>query len=183
MRHFVFFIFVAIVSFALFLATYLGAFKEVEVTRQQRPEFVTIAKKFMGPYHKTVSAIEAVEKWAAENKVDCRLSFGQYLDDPKTVEEARLRSLGGCVVQENLEKIPATLPDGFEKRSIVAGEYIVAFFAGSPGIGPLKVYLRVHEYAQEQTLTLDTQVFEIYEILDRNAKSAMTTTYLFPLKP
>jgi DNA gyrase inhibitor GyrI len=48
-----------------------------------------------------------VESWAKEKGIDCKDSFGQYLDNPDIVEEARLKARVGCMVQEKPMDLPA----------------------------------------------------------------------------
>lgn len=163
-----------IITLGVYLAIYLGAFKSVDVSEINRPAMKMIYKDHTGPYHKIVTAIEEVETWAKENDVDCTESFGEYIDDANKVEEARLRSRGGCIVRI----IPKDLPEGIHAREIPPRRYVVATFEGSPGIGPLKVYPKAEEYMKERQLVMDGAVIEIYVI---HSEKSMTTTYLFPL--
>lgn len=187
----VFILFVAL-GFGGFMFYHLGVLKPVQIEQTTRPTMVLLYKEFMGPYHKTVTAIEAVEKWAAENGKDlgitCQLSFGKYIDNPEGMEESRLRSHGGCVLPNDKDlatwqQALATMPAEFKISEEPAGQYVTATFEGSPGIGPLKVYPKVQEYLSEKRLKNQGPVIEIYEIKDREAKREMTTTYLFSIVP
>ncbi|MNJ96674.1 Bacterial transcription activator, effector binding domain [compost metagenome] len=170
--------FFVVVSFCSYLAYYLGAFKGVEVKDEVRGPYTMIYKVHTGPYHKIVSAIGAVEDWAKTQSLDCKLSFGQYFDNPDTQEEARLKSHGGCIVPA----APASIPEEFKVEEIPARRYVTAVFEGSPGIGPMKVYPKANEYMEKHGLKMDGAVIEVYEIHDFAKKNAMTTTYLFPVK-
>lgn len=173
LRSFLIAVVLAVTTLGLYMASYLGAFKGVDISESEQGPFKLVYKDHTGSYHKIVSAIEQVEAWARENKIDCTQSFGEYLDDAKTVEESRLRSRGGCIVTE----VPQVLPEGFQYRELPARRYVVATFEGSPGIGPLKVYPKVEDFMKERTLTIEGPVIEIYVI---HNQKAMTTTYLFP---
>lgn len=168
-------LFFAIVIFVFYLAHYLGSFKPVLIAEKNAGPFHMIYKSHIGPYFKIVPTIEEVEKWAKEKGIDCHLTFGEYLDDPQTTEEARLRSNGGCLVSE----VPANLPEGFSTKTIPERHYVTAVFEGSPGIGPMKVYPKVQTYAQEQKLPLEEVVMEVYEV---HSAESMTTTYYFPIR-
>ena len=175
-----------LVVFSLYLFQYTGAFKKVLITLDQREQMQVIYKDYMGPYHKIVSTIEDVEAWAKKNKFKCRLSFGEYLDNPNLVEEGRLRARAGCLVdslvpseQQQFEKIKNSLPSGLKSDTIHPMTAVVAIFTGAPGIGPLKVYPKAEDYIKDEKLIPLGSVFEIYEIFD--AKS-MQTTYLWPVK-
>jgi AraC family transcriptional regulator len=167
----------AIVGGGIYLSNYLGYFKPVTVTEVQEPAKKILLKKHFGPYHKIVPTIRDVESWARGNNLPCTLSFGHYIDDPNLVDQDRLRSRGGCLV----EVFPDKMPEGFEVDTIPAGKYVKATFEGSPGIGPFKVYPTVLSHIASQGLKRDEAlgVFEIYEI---HNDQSMTTSYFFPLK-
>lgn len=174
------------ILFFLYLFQYTGAFKSVVVDQDERGPYTVIYKTHLGPYHKIVSTIEEVEKWAQANNLKCRLSFGEYFDDPRAVEEGRLNSRGGCLIDplvENekniLEKLKSTLPQDFKIAEIEKTKAVVALFSGAPGIGPLKVYPKATDYIAEHRLTPKGSVIEIYEVFD---KRSMQTTYIWPVK-
>jgi effector-binding domain-containing protein len=174
LRSFLVAVLLVVLSIGAWLFYYLGAFKSVDITEVQKEPMKMIYKDHTGPYHKIVTVIEEVETWAKAHNIDCSESFGEYIDDANTVEEARLRSRGGCLVKD----LPPKLPEGFQSREIPARKYVMATFEGSPGIGPMKVYPKAESYMREHQLTLDGSVIEIYVI---HSEKAMTTTYLFPL--
>ncbi len=178
MKYIIVFVTVAVISFGLFLANYLGAFKGVDISEATQGPFKTVYLEHVGPYHKVNKIIERVEKYMASQGAPCGRTFGEYMDDPQTVEEARLRSKVGCLV----ETVPANLPEDFKSGEIPQRKYVVAVFTGSPGIGPLKVYPRVNDYMIKQNLKQTGAIIEIYEIHSITEKNAMTTTYLFPVQ-
>lgn len=181
MRYFLLLIIVIMLSFAGYLAYYLGALKPVMISEQSRGPYILIYKNHVGPYHKTVQVIQEVEKWAMAQGLGCRLSFGEYPDDPEKMEEARLKSRGGCLYPKSEVMLPKELPKGFEVTELPARDYVIAIFDGSPGIGPWKVYPKVASYMKSKNLQQDGAVIEVYEIHSRTEKASMTTTYLFPL--
>jgi AraC family transcriptional regulator len=178
MRYIILFVVAAVISFGVYLSTYLGAFKTVAISDEMRGPYTLVYKDHIGPYNKVIEAIGAVEDWAKQNNLDCRLSYGQYFDNPESQEEARLKSQGGCIMKNP----PANLPEGFKVQELPERRYVVAVFEGSPGIGPLKVYPRVNKFMEEKNLKQDGAIIEIYEVHSFKEKNAMTTTYLFPVK-
>ncbi|MCM2353773.1 MAG: GyrI-like domain-containing protein [Pseudobdellovibrio sp.] len=184
-KHTLFAVTIGLVIFFLYLMQYTGAFKSVTVVQDQRGPYTLVFKDYTGPYHKIVSTIEEVEKWARENGLKCRLSFGEYLDNPATVEEGRLRAKGGCLIDpkdENEDKVftglKDKLPEGFKTEIYPETKAAVALFTGAPGIGPLKVYPKADEFIKEQNLSRKGSVLEIYEVLEKNS---MQTVYIWPL--
>lgn len=178
MKYILFFVLVVLISFGLFLANYLGAFKGVDITSAQQGPFITVYIEHVGPYHKVNKIIEKVEQEMKAKNTACGRTFGEYLDDPRQVEEARLRSKVGCIV----DKAPEGLTEDFKVGEIPARQYVIATFTGSPGIGPMKVYPKVNDYMLKQNVKQSGAVVEIYEIHSITEKNAMTTTYLFPVQ-
>ncbi|MFN3697984.1 MAG: hypothetical protein ACK4VO_11135 [Pseudobdellovibrio sp.] len=184
-KHTIFAIAIGMLIFFLYLMQYTGAFKPITIGLDKRGPYTLIYKEHTGAYHKIVSEIEAVEKWARENKLKCRLSFGEYFDNPKAVEEGRLRSRGGCLIDPNnadeskiFDELKTKLPDGFKSDTFNETQAIVALFSGSPGIGPLKVYPKADSFSQENKIKRKGSVFEIYEIFDQ---TSMQTIYIWPI--
>lgn len=174
------------IIFLLYLFQYTGAFKTVTVDQDERGPYTVIFKTHIGPYHKIVSTIEEIETWTKANGLKCRLSFGEYFDDPRMVEEGRLNSRGGCLIdplieeEKNvLEKLKTNLPQDYKIDEIPKTKAVVALFTGAPGIGPLKVYPKAEDYITEHKLSRKGSVIEIYEVFD---KRAMQTTYVWPIK-
>lgn len=176
---------IGFIVFILYLLQYTGSFKPVTIAVDQRGPYTLIYKDYQGPYHKIVSTIEEVEKWVKQNGLSCRLSFGHYLDNPEIVEEGRLRAKGGCLIDpmnpkemETYEQLKAKLPENLKAEVFPEVKSVVALFAGSPGIGPLKVYPKARSYIEKGRLNPKGDVLEIYEIFDNKS---MQTTYVWPL--
>lgn len=185
-KHTLYALSLGLILFFLYLFQYTGAFKSVTVEQDERGPYTVLFKAHVGPYHKIVGTIEEVEKWAKEHGLKCRLSFGEYFDDPRIVEEGRLNSRGGCLAdpqvpeeKNQLEKLRNDLPDGFEVAEIPQTRAVVALFNGAPGIGPLKVYPKAEDYISENRLLRKGSVLEIYEIFGPNS---MQTTYIWPIQ-
>jgi AraC family transcriptional regulator len=163
-----------IAFFALGLLIKLGWFKPVSIDTKEMGPFVFVYQDFVGPYHKTQTAIQLVEDWAKKNGETCELSFGQYLDNPEIIEEIRLRSRGGCIVQNS----PSSLPENFKVLSLPSQKFVVAEFSGSAALGPQKIYPKVDEYFAQARLNKGDYVLEIYKLI---SEREMSTTYLFPI--
>lgn len=185
-KHTIFAIGIGMLIFFLYLMQYTGAFKPITIGLDKRGPYTLIYKEHTGAYHKIVSQIEVVEKWARENNLKCRLSFGQYFDNPSLVEEGRLRSRGGCLIDpenpeetKTFETLKNKLPEDFKTDTFSETKAVVALFTGSPGIGPLKVYPKADDFIETNKLIRQGSIFEIYEIFDQNA---MQTVYIWPIQ-
>lgn len=175
LRHLIsvtFFIIIAVLSY---FAVYLGAFKPVQIDMGEFGPFNLVYKGHLGAYHKIVPVIESVEQWAISQGENCQKSFGEYIDDPKQVEQERLRSNGGCIVDKTFDQLP---PD-MEQKTLDKQFFIRAQFDGSPAIGPYKVYLKAQNLMREKGLEPNGPVYEIYNII---SPKEMKTEYYFSVK-
>lgn len=166
---------IAVVGLVGNLMIRLGSFKDVSVTEGPFGPLKIVFKKHVGAYDKIVPVIEEVETWAKAHGEICKLSFGEYYDDPDRVATDRLRSTGGCIVDKSWT---TGLPDGFGFREIPNHQFVIASFDGAPSIGPIKVYPKAAEYIEVHKLNRAGPTYEIYEILSGNG---VKTTYLFPV--
>lgn len=164
----------ALIIYAFYLAHYLGAFKSVLIEEKTSGPFHFLYKTHVGPYHKVNEALTEVETWAQQNQIQCQKTFGEYLDNPETVDEKRLRANVGCVLDQPIDKAP----EGFLQKSLAPHKFVVARFEGASSIGPLKVYPRVKEYFRQMNYQYPETSLEIYQIHSQNA---MTTEYFFVL--
>lgn len=158
------------------LAKRLGAFEGVKIDRKVQAPLKVLSKDHMGAYHKIAAVISEVESWARKNGEPCVLSFGEYFDNPESVDEDRLRSRGGCIIEKALA---APLPSGYSISEIPARDAVIAEFGGSPSIGPWKVYPAVFDFLKAQDLAMNGPTLEIYQVL---SESSGRTQYVFPVK-
>lgn len=161
------------------LSTKLGAFEDVAIARDEAGPFVMVGKDHLGPYHKISDVIIEVETWAKSIGELCTVSFGEYLDNPETTDEDRLRSRGGCVLSAADGLNGKSLPAGYTITNYDKRAAVVATFGGSPSIGPWKVYPKAKEYIESERLTIDGAVLELYEVL---GPTTGRTRYVFPVK-
>lgn len=162
-------------SLAIYLYIHLGVSNPVTVETGTRGPFVMIYKNHTGAYHEIGPVIAAVENWAKENDLRCDLTFGEYIDDPAAVDQDRLRSRGGCLFEQ---RPPIPLPEEFSVEDRPEHRYVIGHFAGSPSVGPFKVYPKVREFIDSQRLKQKGAVIETYLIRGKK----VTTEYLFPLE-
>jgi AraC family transcriptional regulator len=186
-RYIVFFVFSGLVVFGITVYFRLGGHKHVSIEQKDISAYTVVGKKHVGAYHKIGPVIFEVEAWAKANNLPCNRTYGEYLDDPRTKDEDRLQSIGGCVLgnvgdpnSELSDEVKKTLPPDFIVSTVEAGPRVIAVFKGAPSIGPFKVYPAVEDYMAEHKLKISGPVIEIYEILgERKAR----TEYQFRFAP
>lgn len=163
-----------ILAFSGYLAHHLGFFQPVAVAEAVRGPYYVLFQNHMGAYYKISETISSVEAAAKAAGLDCRRTFGEYFDDPRVVEEDRLRARGGCLSDQPY----AQAPKGLILDTIAQQQVLAANFAGSPAIGPYKVYTEVERYRNRHRLPGGAHAIEIYMIVG----DSIATEYLFPLK-
>jgi hypothetical protein len=161
------------------LAKYLGTFKDVVIHEIESPGFTILVKNHAGPYHEIVPTINEVELWATQNQIPCTKTLGEFLDDPNKAEPARLRARVGCWVGPGRITLALPPPPDMQIEFVEPGPMLEADFAGSPAIGPWKVYPQVKGYLADHQKLYQLPNFEIYTI--ENEKR-MTTQYLFTMR-
>ena len=164
-----------VVVLAVYLYFYLGIYRPVTVTLEPRGPFYLVFKPHLGPYHQILPVIHEVETWASGHHLNCQTTFGEFLDDPQTVDEDRLRARAGCVLTAPLPAPPAD----FEYQARAERTYAVGHFAGSPAIGPYKVYPKVQTFLEEHRLKSSSPIIEVYTVKGED----VLTEYLFAIDP
>jgi AraC family transcriptional regulator len=171
--------FLALVTIAVVLATYLffylGLYKTASVTRESRGPLHLLYKTHSGAFYRIGPVLHEVELWAGAHGVKCDKTFGEFLDDPESVDEDRLRSRAGCIVEGK----PSQPLGDIEYEEHPAGDYVVGRFSGSPSVGPLKVYPKIKHFIIDQRLRTSLPNLEIYTVRG----DAVDTEYLFRLDP
>ena len=163
-----------IVTTIFYLTFHLGLLKNVTIKEDVRGPFHVLYQEHRGAYFQISSVIMRVESQAKQENLDCLEAFGEFFDNPKEVDEDRLRSRGGCMSHAPYPHVPK----GNETDRIPEQRYVVAQFDGSPAVGPWKVYPKVQAYIEEHRLHATDEAIEIYT----PKNGSIETTYLFPLK-
>lgn len=169
----------ALIIYGVYLANYLGAFKSVVIAEKEIGPLQLVFKTHIGAYHKINDDLQFMESWAKQKGIDCKKTFGEYLDNPDTVDEKRLRANVGCLVDQSIALTSADEQEKIQQKTLESQKYVTAEFLGASSIGPIKVYPRVKEYFKKMNYEFPDKSIEIYEI---HSASSMTTQYLFEAK-
>lgn len=170
-KYALFFVFCLFSFLGCYLYFYLGGYKDVSIETISQPKLRMLYLEHQGEYHKILDTIRKVESWAETNSVRCSQTFGHYLDDPESGPADRLRSHGGCIVNQALEP-----SDGLAYKEAQTANYLYAKFTGAPSIGPFKVYPDVEDYAAENRIRLSKDAIEVYTLY---GQGKVLTEYYF----
>ncbi len=174
-KYFFLSILTCFVGLGIYLYFHLGITRPVEIRIETIGPLHFVYTQHTGAYHQINSDISRVEAWAKQTQINCRQTYGEFLDDPKAVDQDRLRSRVGCV----LDFLPETKPKEFLTETRAPKSYVVATYRGSPAVSPFTVYPKVEEFLAEQRLRSTAPVIEIYRVLD---DTSVETRYLFPIE-
>ncbi len=155
-------LFALAVGTGIHLYKHLGMALDAEIVGEQAASFEFLLKSHLGPYQEINQTISEVEAWAFKNGLSCKKTFGIYIDDPGKVDEDRLRSEGGCLLEAN-EKSQLNLPKGFSVKIAEQKKYLALTFSGSPAISPLKVYPKADQWFATNHKQKKGPVLEVYE--------------------
>ncbi len=156
----------AVLSLVVYLCLHLGVFLPVSTEVTSKGPFYMLYQNHTGAYHQIGLKLQAVESFATANNLLCLQTFGEFLDDPSSVDQDRLRSRAGCLLSAKPEHIPS--PFLFEERPTT--RYLIGQFSGSPSISPWKVYPKLNEYAETHRLKILNTAIEIYQVSGKNVK-------------
>ena len=164
------------ITLGTYLYFYLGAYHPVDLKIETRGPWILLYKTHLGPYYKLNSTLQQVEAFAKAQNLDCSVTFGEFLDDPQSADEDRLRSHVGCLLPTKPEPSLQT-PQGYTLEERPSKEYVVGKFSGAPSIGPYTVYPKAYEFISQQRLKQSGYVIELYRLHE----NAIETEFLFPL--
>lgn len=163
----VLFIFVFILAFVILVYGYFGGFRKIDLQIVTAGGEILVYEKVSGAYNQAAQISDKVYYELLHNHgIETTKGFGIFYDNPKNVEQSKLRSEVGCIVENidaaTLEKLKAN----FQVKTLPQENYLVAEFPfkGFPSIiiGMLKVHPALEKYTAENNLP-DSPIMEIYD--------------------
>ncbi|MCL3782031.1 hypothetical protein EMN47_16715 [Prolixibacteraceae bacterium JC049] len=157
--------------FALLFLTisYYGAFKALHIETEHQGGETIVYKKATGHYQQTGKVMNEVYYMLLKQyNIETFKGYARYLDNPKKVEKAKLRSEVGSVVEnKDLEKL-TNLDSILHIDTIKPQTYITTTFPYKGKIsvimGILKVYAALNKHAAQNGSNSDGAITEIYDI-------------------
>jgi hypothetical protein len=160
---------VIILIFIVFILLWnAGLFHKIEIEETEMGPYVLIYNDLTGPY-KGIKNVQDEIYYALLNKekIETYKGFGIYYDDPKKIPEEKLRSIGGCILEEkDFDKLP-DLKNKYKVKSFEKQKCAVTSFPFknplSVMLGLLRVYPSLNEYFEKKNLK-HNEMMEIYDI-------------------
>lgn len=152
---------------------YFTVFSKVQFEVREFGPYKVIGKESVGPYKNVVKVITGVVDQLKKEGMNPERTVGIYYDDPRKVEESKLRAFGGVTVEPS-----TTTPEGLTATTIPLATYITTTYVGHPLVGVFKVYPAVHKYLIAHEYEISGPVVEMYTRADKK----ISTQYLVPVK-
>jgi len=158
---------VIVVLVVVYLA-YYGLFAGVDIKEVKKGPYVFVYGKHIGPYKDSGKVADRIYKSLLnDNKIETFKGIGIYYDKPGTVDESKLRSVSGCIIEEgSLSKIDS-LKGKYKIGKLPESTYITVEFPFkglmSIMIGIFKVYPKLEVYFSEKGYD-PVPMIEIYDV-------------------
>ncbi len=158
---------IIIVMFTVYLA-YHGLFSGVTIQEVKKGPWVFVYDKHTGPYKNSKDVADRIYRsLLKDEKIETKRGFGIYYDKPGDVEESRLRSISGCILEEkDLKKVPE-LEKKYRVGELPAERYLFVEFPFKGGmsimLGIIKVYPKLAAYMVEKNYA-PVPMMEIYDV-------------------
>ena len=163
-------IFAALIIIILMSTVYLayfGLFAGVEIKEIKKGPWVFVYEKHTGSYSGTKNVADKIYRaLSKEEKIETPRGIGIFYDKPGDVEEAKLRSIAGCLLEEkDLARVPK-LEKKYRVGEVPAGSVLFVEFPmkGRLSIimGAIKVYPKLNALMKHKKYT-PVPIIEIYD--------------------
>ncbi len=158
---------IIIVMFTVYLA-YHGLFSGVTVQEVKKGPWVFVYDKHNGPYKGVKKVADRIYRsLLKDEKIETIRGFGIYYDKPGEVEESKLRSIAGCLIEEkDLGRVPE-LEKKYHVGELPAETYLFVEFPYKGGmslmLGIFKVYPKLADYMAKKNYA-PVPMMEIYDV-------------------
>jgi len=154
-----------------------GLFTKVVIQEKEMGPYVLVYKEHIGPYQNIKTVMDDVYySLLNKDKITTTKGFGIYYDNPKTVPQEKLRSIGGCVIEpSDYDKI-SQLRTKYLMKEIAQNKALVCEFpfknSVSIIIGIMKVYPAMNKYINEKHHPYK-EIMEVYDMSGKKIEYVM----------
>ena len=141
----------------LVAAWWLGGFRDVELTREQRGPYRIVCLPHTGAYTDTPRKVLEVKRRLKALGDQLDVACGIYYDDPGKVPKGKLQSKGGYVL---IGEVTVEAP--LEIERVARREVLLARFKGHPSIGRVKAYPKMAEWMKTNGAERAGPALELY---------------------
>lgn len=163
-------VFISIIVLFLSVYAYFGGFRTVEFEERNTGGEIFVYEKVTGNYKQSPVVMDSIY-YALLNDfgIETTKAVGVYYDNPQHVEEAKLRSEIGCLLDTPVDSILiAKLSDRFKVKALPEGRYVIGEFPNKGSlsviVGILNVYPALDKFINERRYKVNGPITEIYDV-------------------
>jgi len=166
----VLFVILVLIIVAVGIVAYYGGFNKIVITRGKEGGETLIYEEVTGDYSQTGFIADKIyNSLLNEDKIETTKGFGIFHDNPQYVEQNKLRSDVGCILDAPVDSLKmAELSKKYRVKILPETNCItIEFpFKGKMSImvGIFRVYPEIEKYIKENNLEEAGPVMEIYDI-------------------
>jgi effector-binding domain-containing protein len=157
---------IVLILFVLLYIWFYGGFSQVIIYQDETGPYTLCYEVHKGDYRKINKVMDRVFKdLKSKDDVFTTRGFGLYYDKPGDVDTDSLRSIGGCILPEDLD--PQSLTGGYKIAEYPRTPAAIAEFPhrgkASVIFGVMKAYPALTRYMKDHEIP-DAPVLEIYDV-------------------
>ncbi|MBU1121458.1 MAG: GyrI-like domain-containing protein [Candidatus Omnitrophota bacterium] len=161
---------------------YQGIFSPVKLREQVVGGYWLVYQGHIGPYEKVGPVIKKICQSLSDDKVETKVSFGLYYDNPAKVEKSKLKSEVGAILDEKYYDRIDDLRSKYNIKQIKKRNSLVAEFPIrnnlSYMIGHMKVYPAMEKYCKEKNIDIESITngfgLEIYDMKNKKTTYSLS---------
>ncbi|KAA6337094.1 hypothetical protein EZS27_014806 [termite gut metagenome] len=147
---------------------YFGGFSKIIIRTLKAGGEVLVYENVTGAYNQASKVSNKIYyDLLNTEKIPTTKGFGIYYDNPKNVEQSKLRSEVGCIVDAVDNNLMDKLKEKYQVKTVPEENCLVVEFPFKGGfsilVGMIKVYPVIEKYVTENNY-LDGPVMEIYDV-------------------
>lgn len=147
---------------------YLGLFTSVRFSKKNIGPYYLVCEKYIGDYSNTGEVMDRIYNDLKKDNVDAERGFGLYYDNPREVEESKLRSIVGCVLERDYINRIDELRKKYRIEEFPQNQCLTTSF---PYKGTLSIYMgiiKVYPKLSEEIEKGGYKMVPVMEMYDSN---------------
>lgn len=150
---------------------FFGGFNKINLQTINTGGEILIYENVIGAYNQAAKVSNKIYYELLNNeKIETTKGFGIYYDNPKNVEQSKLRSEVGCVLENSDQSTIDKLKEKYQVKILPQEDCLVVEFPYkgffSIMMGMIKVYPIIGKYISENNLN-DGPIMEIYDVANK----------------
>ncbi len=158
-------VFILLILLLSFLG-YFSFFASINFIEKEVGPFTIAYEEYIGPYQETGQIIDKIYYQLLDEGIITTKGFGVFYDNPREVRGSELRSIVGCIIEEDITKL-SNSSENYQVQIIDRKLNILTEFPYKNEMsilfGIMKVYPALEEYIRKNEY-ISTPIMEIYDL-------------------